>query len=95
MLGDELEGVAVVRDHAGRDALLVGAQAERADDVVGLVALELDVAVPERLDQRPQVRLLLLAAARASACATALYPGKRSRRWTGRVSQATITPSGW
>ena len=60
VVGDELEGVAVVRDHAGRDALLVGAQAERADHVVGLVALELDVAVAERLDERAQVRLLLL-----------------------------------
>ena len=60
VLGDELEGVAVVRDHAGGDPLLVRAQAERADHVVGLVALELDVAVPERLDQRAQVRLLLL-----------------------------------
>ena len=60
VLADELERVAVVRDHARRDALLVGAQAERADDVVGLVALELDVAVPERLDERAQVGLLLL-----------------------------------
>ena len=57
---DELERVAVVRDHARRDPLLVGAQAERADHVVGLVALELDVAVAEGLDERAQVRLLLL-----------------------------------
>ena len=60
VLGHQLEGVAVVGDHAGRDPLLVRAQAERADHVVGLVALVLDVAVAERLDQRAQVRLLLL-----------------------------------
>ena len=60
VLGDELERVAIVRDHARRDPLLVRAQAERADHVVGLVALELDVAVPEGLDERAQVRLLLL-----------------------------------
>ena len=60
VVGHELEGVAIVRDHAGGDPLLVRAQAQRADHVVGLVALELHVAVPERLDQRAQVGLLLL-----------------------------------
>ena len=53
---------------------------ERADDVVGLVALVRDVLVAERLHQRPELRLLLAQEVRASAARVALYPGKRSRR---------------
>ena len=55
----ELERVPVVRDHAGRDACRLRARRQRADHVVGLVPLERHVAVAERLDERPEVRLLL------------------------------------
>ena len=59
VLGDELERVAVGRDDARLDARLVRLRRERRDDVVGLPALELEVLVPERLDDRPEVRELL------------------------------------
>ena len=59
VLGAELEGVPVGRDDAGLDPGLVGAGGERRDDVVRLPALELEVAVAERLDDRPEVRELL------------------------------------
>src|SRR5581483_1459643 len=52
-------GVAVGRDHARADPGGVGPARERRDDVVRLPALELDVAVAERLDDRPEVRELL------------------------------------
>ena len=56
---DELERVAVGRDDARLYARGVGTGRERRDDVVGLPALELEVAVAERLDDRPEVRELL------------------------------------
>ena len=59
VLRDELERVAVGRDDARPDPLLVGARRERGDHVVGLPALELEVPIAERLDDRPEVRELL------------------------------------
>ena len=59
VLRDELERVAVGRDDARPDPLLVGARRERRDHVVGLPALELEVPVAERGDDRPEVRELL------------------------------------
>ena len=59
VLGCELERVAIVRDHGRRDAGLLRPRGERADHVVGLVSLERDVAIAERLDERAEVRLLL------------------------------------
>ena len=59
VLRDELEGVAVRRDDGRLDARLVGVRRERGDDVVRLPALELEVAVAERLDDRAEVRELL------------------------------------
>ena len=55
----ELEGVAVGRDDGGLDARLVCAGRERGDHVVRLPALELEVAVAERLHDRTEVRELL------------------------------------
>jgi hypothetical protein len=59
VLGDELEGVAVRRDHSRLDPGLVRPRGERSDDVVGLPALELEVLVAESLDDRAKVRELL------------------------------------
>jgi hypothetical protein len=59
VLAAELERVTVGRDHAGLDPRLVGPGRERRDHVVRLPALELEVPVPERLDDRPEVRELL------------------------------------
>jgi hypothetical protein len=59
VVGDELEGVAIGRDHGRLDARLVRARGERGDHVVGLPALELQVAVAERLHDRAEIRELL------------------------------------
>ena len=59
VLRDELEGVAVGRDHRRLHPRFVRARREGGDHVVGLPALELEVAVAERLDDRPEVRELL------------------------------------
>ena len=59
VVGDELERVAVGRDDRRLDARFVRAGRERRDHVVGLPALELEVAVAERLDDRAEVRELL------------------------------------
>ena len=59
VLRTELERVAVGRDDAGLDARFVGARRDRRDHVVRLPALELEVPVAERLDDRPEVRELL------------------------------------
>ena len=59
VLRDELERVAVGRDHARLDPGFVGARRESRDHVVRLPALELEVAVAECLHDRPQVRELL------------------------------------
>ena len=59
VLGDELERIPVGRDDAGLHSGGVGAGREGGDDVVCLPALELEVAVAERLDDRPEVRELL------------------------------------
>ena len=59
VLAAELERVPVGRDHARLDARLVGARRDGRDDVVGLPALELEVPVAERLDDRTEVRELL------------------------------------
>ena len=67
VVGDELERVAVGRDDGRLDARLVGARRERRDHVVRLPALELEVAVAERLDDRAEVRELLARAGRPSA----------------------------
>ena len=69
VLGDELEGVAVGRDDAGPDPGFVRAGRERRDHVVGLPALELEVAIAERLDDRPQVGELLAQQVRHRAAA--------------------------
>ena len=58
-VGGELEGVAVGRDHAHLVAGLLRHPGEGADDVVGLLALDLQVAVAERLDHRLEPGLLL------------------------------------
>ena len=55
----ELERVAVGRHDARADPGLVCARRDRGDDVVGLPALELEVAIAEGLDDRPEVRELL------------------------------------
>ncbi len=57
---DELVRVAVAGDDHHRDAALLGLLGERGDHVVGLEALDRDVAVAEGLDQRAQVRPLEL-----------------------------------
>ena len=57
---DQLVGVAVAGDDHHGDAALLGLLGQRGDHVVGLEALDRDVAVAERLDQRAQVRPLEL-----------------------------------
>ena len=59
VLAAELERVPVGRDDARLDARLVGARRDGRDHVVGLPALELEVPVAERLDDRTEVRELL------------------------------------
>ena len=59
VVGDELERVAVGRDDARLDPGLVGARREGGDHVVRLPALELEVPVAERLDDRAEERELL------------------------------------
>ena len=59
-VADELVGVAVAGDDHHRDAALPGLLDQRGDHVVGLEALDADVAVAEGLDERPQVRPLEL-----------------------------------
>ncbi len=59
VLAAELERIAVGRDDARLDSRRVGTRRERRDDVVGLPALELEVPVAERLDDRTEVRELL------------------------------------
>jgi hypothetical protein len=59
VLAAELERVPVGRDDAGLDPCLVRARRDRRDDVVRLPALELEVPVAERLDDRTEVRELL------------------------------------
>ena len=59
VLRAELERVAVGRDDARAQPLGVGVRRERGDDVVRLPALELEVLVAERLDDRPEARELL------------------------------------
>ena len=98
MFGEhELERVAVGRDDRRLDSGLVRAGGERRDHVVRLPALELEVAVAERLDDRPEVRELLAQEIRhrppallvddVAAWATAA-------RCVGLESQATATPFG-
>jgi hypothetical protein len=64
---DQLEGVAIAGDdHHGNGRVGVqGPLGERGDHVVGLVPVDLDVGVPERLDQRFHRRPLLLEQVRA------------------------------
>ena len=59
VVADELERVAIGRDDGGLDPGLVGPRGERGDDVVRLPALELEVPVAERLDDRAEMRELL------------------------------------
>ena len=59
-VADDLERVAVAGDDHHRDAALLGLLGQRGDHVVGLEAVDLVVAVAERLDQRLQLRPLLL-----------------------------------
>ena len=59
VLRDQLERVAVRGDDGRLHPGLVGARRERGDDVVGLPALELEVPVPEGLDDGSEVRELL------------------------------------
>ncbi len=65
-VGDELVGVAVAGDDHHGDPALLGLLGQRGDHVVGLVALDGDVAVAERLDERAQVRPLELQQVRAA-----------------------------
>ena len=59
VLGDELERIPVGGDDARLDPGCVRARCEGRDHVVRLPALELEVLVPECLDDRPEVRELL------------------------------------
>ena len=59
VVGDELKRVAIGRDDGRLHAGLVGERRERRDHVVGLPPFELEVAIAERLDDRPEVRELL------------------------------------
>jgi hypothetical protein len=59
VLGNQLEGVAVGRDDRCLEPSLVRARCERRDDVVCLPALELEILVPEGLDDRAEMRELL------------------------------------
>jgi hypothetical protein len=61
---DDLERVPVAGDDHHGDALVAGALGDRGDDVVGLEAVDLHVAVAERLDERLEMRPLLLEQAR-------------------------------
>ena len=94
----ELEGVAVGRDDGRLDPGLVGAGRERRDHVVRLPAFELEVAVAERLDDRPEVRELLAQEVRhrpAGPPCRRRHPPARSRRASvGLESHATATPFG-
>ena len=94
VLGDELERVAVRRDDAGLDPRLVRLRRERRDHVVRLPALELEVHVPERLHDRPEVRELLAQQVGHRRAAPTCTRREISARCTGRVSQATATPRG-
>ena len=58
-VADQLVDVAIAGDDHHRDPRLLGLPREGADHVVGLVALDPDVGVAERFDQRHQVRPLL------------------------------------
>ena len=98
VLAAELERVAVGRDDARLDPLGVGARRERRDHVVGLPALELEVPVAERLDDRPEVRELLAEQVRHRPAALLVDdvapPRPTAARCTGRESHATATPFG-
>ena len=59
VLRAQLKRVPVGRDNAGLDASLVGAGCESGDHVVRLPALELQVLVPEGLDDGPEMGELL------------------------------------
>ncbi len=59
VLGAELERVPVGRDNAGLDARFVRTGGDGGDDVVRLPALELEIAIAERLDDRAKVGKLL------------------------------------
>ena len=59
-VADQLVGVAVAGDDHHRDPALLGLLGERRDHVVGLEALDGDVAVAEGLHERAQVRPLEL-----------------------------------
>ena len=76
----------------------VGARRERRDHVVGLPALELEVPVAERLDDRPEVRELLAQQVRHRPAALLVDDvgrlGELRPGATGRESQATATPFG-
>ena len=91
---DQLVGVAVARDDHHRDPALLGLLGERGDHVVGLVALDGDVAVAERLHQRAQVRPLELQQVRparsAGPCSRARSPCAR----TCPASQTTTVGTG-
>ena len=83
VLAAELECVAVGRDDARLDARLVGARRDRRDHVVRLPALELEVPVAERLDDRTEVRELLPQQVRHRP--TALLVRLRDLRAVGRT----------
>ena len=59
VLRAELERIAVGGDDAGLDTGFVGAGRDRRDHIVGFPAFELEVAVPERFDDGPEMRELL------------------------------------
>jgi hypothetical protein len=62
----QLVGVAVAGDHHDRHAARLGLGGEGGDHVVGLVALDGDVGVAEGVDERREVRPLLLEQVRAA-----------------------------
>jgi hypothetical protein len=75
VLGHELERVAVGRDNTRPDTRGVGLRRERRDHVVGLPALELEVLVAERLDDRTKVRELLAQEIRHRAAVSLVLGG--------------------
>ena len=83
----ELEGVAVGRDDRRLHARLVGARGERRDHVIRLPALELQVAVAERLHDRLEMRELLAQQVghRPAALLVDHIPRLRDRRPVGRA----------
>ena len=92
VLGAELEGVAVGGDDARLDPRLVGARGQRGDHVVRLPALELEVAVAERLHDGPEVRELLAQQVRHRAAPLLVRLGDLGAMYRPRVPRDRHAP---